>query len=85
MSIENSGAVATGALPRIASAMTSIRPDLEAGLCYFCYFLTERGRAGLTANRRDSSPTPTYVATAAHLSRRGRQTSRRAELPPSHG
>jgi len=37
----------------IDSAMTPIRPDLEAGLWYFFYFLTERGRAGLTANRRD--------------------------------
>ena len=36
----------------IAGAMTPIRPDLEAGLWYFYYFLTERGRAGLTANRR---------------------------------
>jgi len=33
--------------------MTPIRPDLEAGFWYFYYFLTERGRAGLTANRRD--------------------------------
>lgn len=37
----------------IAAAVTPIRPDLEAGLWYFYYFLTERGRAGLTANRRD--------------------------------
>ncbi len=37
----------------IKNAMTPIRPDLEAGLWYFYYFLTERGRAGLTANRRD--------------------------------
>lgn len=37
----------------IATAMTPIRPDLEAGLWYFFYFLTERGRAGLTANRRE--------------------------------
>jgi pimeloyl-ACP methyl ester carboxylesterase len=37
----------------ISSAMTPIRPDLEAGLWYFFYFLTERGRAGLTANRRE--------------------------------
>jgi pimeloyl-ACP methyl ester carboxylesterase len=37
----------------IAAAMTPIRPDLEAGLWYFYYFLTERGQAGLTANRRD--------------------------------
>lgn len=36
----------------ISSAMTPIQPDLEAGLWYFYYFLTERGRAGLTANRR---------------------------------
>ncbi len=34
----------------ISSAMTPIRPNLEAGLWYFYYFLTERGRAGLTAN-----------------------------------
>lgn len=37
----------------ISSAMIPIRPDLEAGFWYFYYFLTERGRAGLTANRRD--------------------------------
>ncbi len=37
----------------ISSAMTPIRPDLEAGFWYFFYFLTERGRAGLTANRRE--------------------------------
>jgi pimeloyl-ACP methyl ester carboxylesterase len=37
----------------ISAAMTPIRPDLEAGLWYFWYFLTERGRAGLTANRRE--------------------------------
>ncbi|WP_045234778.1 alpha/beta fold hydrolase [Deinococcus pimensis] len=37
----------------IAAAMTPIRPDLEAGLWYFYYFLTERGRAGLSAYRRD--------------------------------
>ena len=29
-----------------------IRPDLEAGLWYF-YYLTQRGRAGLTANRSE--------------------------------
>ena len=37
----------------IGASMVPIRPDLEAGLWYFFYFLTERGRAGLTANRRD--------------------------------
>ena len=37
----------------IGSAMTPIRPDLEAGFWYFYYFLTERGRAGLTSNSRD--------------------------------
>jgi pimeloyl-ACP methyl ester carboxylesterase len=37
----------------ISSAMTPIRPDLEAGFWYFFYFATERGRQGLTANRRD--------------------------------
>jgi pimeloyl-ACP methyl ester carboxylesterase len=37
----------------IAASATPIRPELEAGFWYFYYFLTERGRAGLTANRRD--------------------------------
>jgi pimeloyl-ACP methyl ester carboxylesterase len=37
----------------IRTAMTPIQPDREAGLWYFFYFLTERGRAGLTANRRE--------------------------------
>jgi len=36
----------------IAKAGEPIRPDLEAGFWYFYYFLTERGRAGLAANRR---------------------------------
>src|SRR5438270_2641468 len=35
----------------IAAADTPLPPDLEAGLWYFFYFLTERGRAGLTATR----------------------------------
>lgn len=37
----------------IASAGIPIRPDLEAGFWYFWYFSTERGRAGLDANRAD--------------------------------
>jgi hypothetical protein len=37
----------------VSVAMAPIRPDLEAGFWYFFYFLTERGRAGLTANRRE--------------------------------
>ena len=37
----------------IANAMTPIQPDLEAGLWYFFYFLTERGQAGLTEHRRE--------------------------------
>jgi len=37
----------------IAASALPIRPDLEAGFWYFYYFLTERGRAGLTANRRE--------------------------------
>jgi pimeloyl-ACP methyl ester carboxylesterase len=37
----------------IATSGRPIRPDLEAGFWYFYYFLTERGRAGLTANRRE--------------------------------
>jgi pimeloyl-ACP methyl ester carboxylesterase len=39
----------------VSLAMTPIRPDLEAGFWYFSYFRTERGRAGLTANRREIS------------------------------
>jgi pimeloyl-ACP methyl ester carboxylesterase len=37
----------------IAGAIEPIRPELEAGFWYFFYFATERGRRGLTANRRD--------------------------------
>ncbi|GAB3606579.1 alpha/beta hydrolase [Conyzicola nivalis] len=37
----------------ISVAWRPIKAELEAGLWYFYYFLTERGRAGLTANRDD--------------------------------
>lgn len=37
----------------ISAATDPIRPDLEAGFWYFYYFATQRGRRGLTANRRD--------------------------------
>jgi len=37
----------------IARAPVPAAPKIEAGLWYQFYFLTERGRAGLTANRRD--------------------------------
>ncbi|WP_230487067.1 alpha/beta fold hydrolase [Nocardioides anomalus] len=36
----------------IAASARPLRPDLEAGLWYFFYFLTERGRAGLENHRR---------------------------------
>ncbi|UOE44107.1 alpha/beta fold hydrolase [Agromyces larvae] len=36
----------------IRSSMHPLDPALEAGFWYLFYFLTERGRAGLTANRR---------------------------------
>ncbi|WP_250031445.1 alpha/beta fold hydrolase [Paractinoplanes maris] len=36
----------------LSSADHPLRPDLEAGFWYFFYFLTERGRAGLTADAR---------------------------------
>ncbi|GAA1824725.1 alpha/beta fold hydrolase [Agromyces salentinus] len=36
----------------ISTSMQPIRPELEAGFWYFFYFLTERGRAGLAADRR---------------------------------
>ena len=37
----------------IAKAMAPILPKIESGLWYQYYFQTERGRAGLTANRRE--------------------------------
>lgn len=37
----------------ISAATVPIRPDLEAGFWYFYYFLTDRGKAGLTTNRRE--------------------------------
>jgi pimeloyl-ACP methyl ester carboxylesterase len=37
----------------IAAAANPLRPALEAGLWFFFYFATERGRRGLAANRRD--------------------------------
>jgi len=37
----------------IAAAANPLRPELEAGLWFFFYFATERGRRGLAANRRD--------------------------------
>jgi pimeloyl-ACP methyl ester carboxylesterase len=40
-------------IQNIATAMTPVPADLEAGFWYFYYFLTERGRADLTANRRE--------------------------------
>jgi pimeloyl-ACP methyl ester carboxylesterase len=37
----------------IGAAMEPLPPALEAGFWYFFYFLTDRGYAGLTANRRE--------------------------------
>ena len=37
----------------IGGAVKPVSPELEAGFWYFYYFLTERGRAGLTASRRE--------------------------------
>jgi pimeloyl-ACP methyl ester carboxylesterase len=37
----------------IAVAGVPLRPELEAGLWYFFYFATERGRRGLDANRTE--------------------------------
>jgi len=41
----------------IAKAGLPIAPSVESGLWYQFYFLTERGRAGLTANRREIART----------------------------
>jgi pimeloyl-ACP methyl ester carboxylesterase len=37
----------------IAMARMPVEPELEAGFWYFFYFATERGRRGLTSNRRE--------------------------------
>ncbi|MEP6843545.1 MAG: alpha/beta hydrolase [Pseudolysinimonas sp.] len=37
----------------IAASVTPISPAIEAGLWYFYYFSTERGRTGLEANREE--------------------------------
>ena len=37
----------------LAASAIPLRPDLEAGFWYFFYFLTERGRIGLTEHRRE--------------------------------
>ncbi|MFU8947579.1 alpha/beta fold hydrolase [Mycetocola zhadangensis] len=36
----------------VSSSVEPLPPEREAGFWYFYYFLTERGRKGLTANRR---------------------------------
>jgi pimeloyl-ACP methyl ester carboxylesterase len=41
----------------IANAGKPLPPSVESGLWYQYYFLTERGRAGLTANRREIART----------------------------
>jgi pimeloyl-ACP methyl ester carboxylesterase len=41
----------------IAKARTPLPPSIEAGLWYQYYFQTERGRAGLAANRREIART----------------------------
>jgi pimeloyl-ACP methyl ester carboxylesterase len=41
----------------IANAGKPLPPSIESGLWYQYYFLTERGRAGLTANRREIART----------------------------
>jgi pimeloyl-ACP methyl ester carboxylesterase len=59
----------------ISVAGRPLRPDLEAGFWYFFYFLTERGRAGLTANRREiarviwTRNSPDWVFDEAQLER----------------
>jgi hypothetical protein len=41
----------------IAKAALPLAPSIESGLWYQYYFQTERGRAGLTANRREIART----------------------------
>ena len=40
-------------IQNIAASVKPLPPPIEAGLWYFFYFATERGRAGLEANRRE--------------------------------
>ena len=40
-------------IQNIAASVKPLPPPIEAGLWYFFYFATDRGRAGLDANRRD--------------------------------
>ncbi|MEO7275916.1 MAG: alpha/beta hydrolase [Vicinamibacterales bacterium] len=62
----------------IARAAVPAAPKVEAGLWYQFYFLTERGRAGLTANRRDiarimwARNSPTWRFDAAAFDRSAR-------------
>lgn len=59
----------------IGRSMQPIRPEFEAGFWYFFYFLTERGRIGLTENRRDIADviwrrnSPEWAFTEADLDR----------------
>ena len=59
----------------LSAAGAPLAPDLEAGFWYFFYFLTERGYAGLTANRRDiarviwARNSPRWAFTEAELDR----------------
>ena len=59
----------------ISAAMRPLPAHLEAGFWYFFYFLTERGRAGLTANRREIAEviwrrnSPAWAFDAADLDR----------------
>ncbi len=59
----------------IAAAARPLAPDREAGFWYFFYFATERGRVGLTDNRRELARTiwlrnsPEWRFTEADLDR----------------
>jgi pimeloyl-ACP methyl ester carboxylesterase len=62
----------------IAAAARPLAPAVESGLWYQFYFATERGRAGLTANRREVARTiwlrnsPTWRFDEATLDRHAR-------------
>lgn len=62
-------------IQNIASSLVPIAPASEAGFWYFYYFATERGRIGLTANRREVAEviwrrnSPKWAFTGAELDR----------------
>ena len=67
----------------LSVAARPLRPDLEAGFWYFFYFLTERGRAGLTANRREIARVIWTRNSPGMVVRRGHSSTARPRRSPN--